>query len=107
MQPFRTPTTRKKQLDKRVGIRLKVADDGTPGGLSITDAETGAQLWGVESVIIQLRRGEAPSAIIRVTNIQVDATATVEVVQEGLTEPADVFPGKQSVRVGQTLDNGL
>ena len=91
---FRAPTTRQKDLDPHIGIKLKVLGDGTPGGTSVIDAETGAQLWGVESVIIQLRRGEAPSAIIRVNNVQVEAMATVEVAQEGLTESADVFPGK-------------
>jgi len=94
MQSLRLPTTRQKELDQRVGIKLKVLNDGTPNGTSIVDTETGAQLWGVESVIIQCRRGEAPSAIIRVNNVQVDVEATVEVTQGGLAEPVDVFPGK-------------
>lgn len=79
-----TTTTRKKDLDPRIGIKLRITGDGTPGGLSIMDAETGAQLWGVESVILQLQRDKPPTAIIRVTNIQIDAAATVDVVQEGL-----------------------
>lgn len=89
MQPF-TPTTRKKELDRRVGIKLHIAGDGTPNGLTITDSVTGAELWGVQSVIIQLQRGKPPAAIIRVENVEIDAKATVEVVQG----QADVFPGK-------------
>lgn len=81
MQSLRLPTTRKPELDSRIGIKLKVTGDGTPSGTTVVDAETGAQLWGIESVIIQLRRGEPPSAIIRVTNVQVDVEATVEVAQ--------------------------
>ena len=81
MQPLRLPTTRKPELDPHIGIKLKVTGDGTPSGTTVVDAETGAQLWGIESVIIQLRRGEPPSAIIRVTNVQVDVEATVEVAQ--------------------------
>lgn len=84
MQSLRLPVNRKPELDPRIGIKLKVTGDGTPSGLSIIDAETGAQLFGVESVIIQLRRGEPATAIIRVANVEIDAMATVDVVQEGL-----------------------
>lgn len=71
------------RLDPHLGIKLRVESDGTPGGCRIVDSTSGAELWGVESVIIQMRRGEPPTAIIRVANVQMDVAATVEVAQEG------------------------
>ncbi|MFN8493149.1 MAG: hypothetical protein U0350_36435 [Caldilineaceae bacterium] len=70
------------------GIKLRIISDGTPFGLQIVDCETGARLWGVQSMIVQARTGEAPTAIIRVANVELDLTTAPDVVIPAKVEGA-------------------
>ena len=74
------------QPDPNQGLKIKIVGDGTPWGTRVVDATTGAQMWGVESVIVQARPNEAPMAIIRVRNVQIDMQATVDRTQPATGE---------------------